>query len=212
MTSLLDFILHLDKHLQSLIQQEGAWSYLILFSILFAETGFVILPFLPGDSLLFVTGALAAKGIPLSLLLLFACFVAGAIIGDSANFEIGKRLGPRLFRGKLLNPKHLEQTEAFFQKHGNKTIVLARFVPIVRTFAPFVGGTGRMHYGQFAAYNVVGGLLWVSLFLFGGYFFGNVPFVRDHFIVVVGVIVVLSLVPAVHEFLRARRESAAKLS
>ena len=206
MSNPLDFVLHLDKHLQSLVQKEGAWTYLILFGVIFAETGFVILPFLPGDSLLFVTGALAAKGIPLNLFLLFLCFAAAAIIGDSVNFEIGKRLGPRLFRGKLLNPKHLEKTEEFFKKHGNKTIVLARFIPIVRTFAPFVAGTGKMTYGQFIAYNVVGGLLWVALFFFGGYFFGNVPFIKNHFVIVVGVIVVLSLVPAVYELIQARRE------
>lgn len=207
MKNLLDFVLHLDKHLQSLIVREGAWTYLILFGVLFAETGFVILPFLPGDSLLFVTGALAAKGVPLSLPLLFLCFAAGAIIGDSVNFEIGKRFGPKLFRGRLLNPKHLEQTEAFFKKHGSKTIVLARFVPIVRTFAPFVAGTGHMSYGHFIAYNVIGGLLWVALFFFGGYFFGNVPFIKNHFVIVVAVIVLLSLVPAVYEFVKARREA-----
>ena len=209
MSNPLDFVLHLDKHLQSLIEREGAWTYLILLGVLFAETGLVILPFLPGDSLLFVTGALVAKGISLSLLLLFLCLAAGAIIGDSVNFEIGKRFGPKLFRGKRLNPKHLEQTEAFFQKHGNKTIVIARFVPIVRAFAPVVAGTGRMSYGQFIAYNVVGGLLWVSLFLFGGYFFGNIPFIKNHFVIVVAVIVLLSLVPAVYELLKARRETAA---
>jgi len=210
MRNVLDFVLHLDQHLQSLIQQDGAWTYLILFGFLFAETGLVITPFLPGDSLIFITGALEAKGVALNLPLVFLTFAAGAIIGDSVNFEIGKRLGPKLFQGTkipLLNPKNLERTEAFFQKHGNKTIVLARFVPVIRTFAPFVAGTGKMEYRQFLAYNVVGGLLWVSLFLFGGYFFGNIPFVKDHFILVVGAIVLLSLIPAVYEVWKAKHES-----
>ena len=211
MGTILDFILHLDTHLQGLIQHYGAWSYLILFGVLFAETGFVFTPFLPGDSLIFVSGALAAKGIALSLPLIYVVFALGAIVGDSVNFEIGKRLGPRLFKGekvRFFNPKSLKRTEEFFQKHGNKTIILARFIPVVRTFAPFVAGTGKMPYKQFLAYNVVGGLLWVALFLFGGYLFGNVPFIKDHFMIVVGVIVVLSLVPAVYEIWRSRQETA----
>lgn len=209
MSSAFDWILHLDTHLQGLIRHAGAWSYLILFGFLFAETGFVITPFLPGDSLIFVTGALLAKGTALSPWLAYGVFALGAIGGDSINFEIGKRVGPRLFRSgkvKFLNPENLERTEKFFDKYGGKTIVLARFVPFIRTFAPFVAGTGRMHYGHFLAYNVAGGLAWVALFLVGGYFFGDLPFVKNHFLIVVGIVILLSLVPAVYEYVRAKRE------
>ena len=216
MNILLDLILHLDKHLQSLIQNAGpVWSYLILFGVLFAETGFVIMPFLPGDSLIFVTGALLAKGgIPLSLPVVFVVFSLGAILGDTINFEIGKHFGRRLFERKthFLNPENLERTEKFFAKYGGKTIILARFIPVIRTFAPFVAGTGKMTYPHFIAYNIVGGLLWVALFLGGGHLFGNLPFIRDHFVYVVAAIVVLSLVPAVYEYVQIRREKSAGTS
>lgn len=208
MPNVLDFILHIDTHLQNLIRQEGAWSYAVLFGFIFAETGFVITPFLPGDSLIFATGALVAKGIPLGMPLIFGTFAVASIAGDSLNFEIGKRLGRGLFQKNIafLTPKNLEKTEKFFEKHGAKTIVLARFIPMIRTFAPFVAGTGKMRYGQFLRYNVVGGLLWVALFLFGGYFFGNLPFIKSHFIIVLVVIILISLVPAVYEIVSARRE------
>jgi membrane-associated protein len=209
MSSIFSWILHLDAHLQALIQHAGAWSYLVLFAFLFAETGFVITPFLPGDSLIFVTGALLAKGVALNPWLTFAVFALGAIAGDSINFEIGKRIGPRLFRSgksKFLNPENLERTEQFFDKYGGKAIVLARFVPFIRTFAPFVAGTGRMHYGRFLTYNVAGGLAWVALFELGGYFFGNLPFVKNHFMIVVGVVILLSLIPAIYEYIQAKKE------
>lgn len=209
MASLLDWVLHMDQHLQGLVQHTGAWTYLILFGFLFAETGFVFTPFLPGDSLIFVTGALLAKHIALSPWLAFAVFFLGAVLGDTVNFEIGKRIGPRLFHAgkiKFLNPENLERTERFFDKHGGKTIFLARFIPFIRTFAPFVAGTGKMTYTHFLAYNVAGGLAWVTAFLLGGYWFGNLPLVRDHFLIVVAVVILLSLVPAVYEYIKAHRE------
>ena len=200
----IDFILHLDKHLQGIFQHYGALTYLIFFAILFFETGLVITPFLPGDSLLFGAGALAASGDGLNIWILAAIFLAGAILGDSANFEIGKRIGPKM---PFIKKENIEKTEAFFKKHGNKAIVIARFVPIIRTFAPFVAGIGSMHYGQFLRYNVLGAVLWVSLLLGTGYFFGNLPVIRDHFGIVVIAIIVLSLVPAVWEWIASRRES-----
>ena len=216
MNYLLNLALHLDQHLQGLIQSVGpVWSYVILFGVLFAETGFVITPFLPGDSLIFVTGALLAKGsVPISLPVAFVVFSLGAILGDTVNFEIGKHFGRRLFERKtrFLNPENLERTEKFFAKHGGKTIILARFVPVVRTFAPFVAGTGKMTYPHFIAYNIFGGLLWVALFLFGGYLFGNLPFIQDHFVYVVAAIVVLSLVPAIYEYVQTKREKSAGTS
>lgn len=198
-----------------MIQHAGGWSYAILFAILFAETGFVVTPFLPGDSLIFATGALLAGKVALNPWLTYAAFALGAILGDSLNFEIGKHLGRRVFQSgkiKVLNPENLARTEAFFRKYGGKTIVLARFVPFIRTFAPFVAGAGKMHYGHFLAYNVVGGLLWVALFELGGYFFGNLPFVKNHFVVVVGAIILLSLIPVAYEYARAQREKGTKTS
>jgi membrane-associated protein len=204
---LVDFILHIDVHLEQLIAQYQMWTYAILFFVIFMETGFVVTPFLPGDSLIFAAGALAAKpGSPLNIFVLYIVLTAAAILGDSINYFIGHLVGPRAFSGNIrwLKKDYLDRTHTFFEKHGGKTIILARFVPIIRTFAPFVAGVGEMTYSHFISYNVIGGLAWVGLFLFGGYFFGNIPFVENNFSVVVIGIVLISVVPAVYEFLKER--------
>jgi membrane-associated protein len=206
----IDFALHLDKHLGELIQQYGTWTYAILGLVVFCETGLVVTPLLPGDSLLFAAGALAAlPQSPLGVGFLFLLLAGAAIAGDTVNYWIGHAVGPKAFAGriKFLNPRHLVRTQQFYEKYGGKAIIMARFVPIVRTFAPFVAGIGTMHYGRFILYNVIGGLAWVALCLFGGYFFGNLPFVRDNFSVVVLAIIFISILPAVYEVLRHRRES-----
>jgi membrane-associated protein len=201
-----DLFLHLDRHLAEIIATYGVWTYLILFAVVFLETGVVATPFLPGDSLLFATGAFAALG---SLHLGFAIVLlsAAAILGDTVNYWIGRRIGPRVFREnvRFLNRRHLERTHAFYEKHGGKTIVIARFVPIVRTFAPFVAGIGTMSYHRFLLYNVAGGILWVVGFVLLGYFFGNLPFVRENFSLVILAIIVLSVLPIVVEWVRHRR-------
>ena len=211
----LNFILHLDTNLSGWAAQYGALTYALLFGIIFLETGVVIFPFLPGDSLLFTAGALAAKvNGPFNPWLLFVVFVAAAVAGDSVNFEIGKRFGTKLFAGKhhvpFFKPENLDKTKAFFAKHGKKAIILARFVPIIRTFAPFVAGTGEMHYGTFLTYNVIGAIAWVTLLLGSGYLFGNLRFIQTHFYLVVIVIVALSLVPVVWEWVGAKKEKADK--
>ncbi len=207
---LIDIFLHLDHHLAQIIEQFGAGSYLILFLIIFAETGLVVTPFLPGDSLLFAAGTFAALG-SFDLWLLLVLLIAAADIGDSVNYWIGARIGERAFSGRMrfLKQEHLERTRAFYARHGGKTIVLARFIPIIRTFAPFVAGVGRMHYPRFLAYNVAGAVLWVSLFVLGGYFFGNIPAVRSNFTLVILAIIALSVVPVIVELLRGRRSEAA---
>jgi membrane-associated protein len=203
-----DFIIHLDRYLEVIIKTFGIWSYLILFLVIFMETGLVVTPFLPGDSLLFAAGALAAIGafdvIPLFFLLMFA-----AILGDTANYWIGHYIGPRVFNEKIrfLKREYLEKTQAFYEKHGGKTILLARFVPIVRTFAPFVAGVGKMRYGYFISYNVFGGILWVAIFIFAGFFFGNIPLVKDNFSFVIIAIVLISVMPAVYEYLKERSKT-----
>jgi membrane-associated protein len=205
---LVDLFLHLDKHLGDLIQHYGVWTYAILTLVVFCETGLVVTPFLPGDSLLFAAGALAAlPASPLRVEFLFLLLAGAAIAGDTVNYWIGKAVGPKAFEGRIrfLNPKHLQRTHEFYEKYGGKTIILARFMPIVRTFAPFVAGIGRMRYPQFAAYNVVGGAVWVAAFTFAGYFFGNVPVVKRNFHFVIVAIIVISVIPPVLEFLRARR-------
>ncbi len=203
--SLLDVVIHLDSYLQSFVTQFGTLTYLVLFAILFAETGLVILPFLPGDSLLFAAGTLAAVGALKLPVVLVVCFAA-AVLGDTVNYAIGKYVGPRAFSGNIrfLKQSHLQKTQDFFAKHGGKAIILARFVPIVRTFAPFVAGVGTMQYGRFLAYNVVGGFAWVVSFVLLGYFFGNIPIVRDNLVFVIPAIIVLSLVPMLIELIRAR--------
>lgn len=205
---LIDFILHLDRHLGHLIQQFGFWTYLILFLVIFLETGFVVTPFLPGDSLLFAAGAFAAMG-ALNPLALFLILTAAAILGDTVNYWIGHFVGPRVFhkeKSRFFRRDYLDRTHEFYEKYGAETIIIARFVPIIRTFAPFVAGIGRMSYGRFLSYNVVGGLLWVALFVFGGYFFGNVPFIKRNFSLVIFAIISISLMPAIHEFLRQKRK------
>ncbi|MBL8977623.1 MAG: DedA family protein [Gemmatimonadetes bacterium] len=203
----IDLFLHLDKHLSELIAAYGTWTYAILFLIVFCETGLVVTPFLPGDSLLFAAGTFAALG-AMDPWILFGLLTVAAILGDTLNYWIGKRIGPAAFSGRfrLLNQNHLRKTEAFYEKHGGKTIIMARFVPIVRTFAPFVAGVGTMEYGRFLMFNVVGAVLWVGLFVFGGYLFGNIPAVRENFTLVILAIIVLSVLPILFEWLKSRRE------
>ncbi len=205
-TFLIDIFLHLDQHLSAIITQYGAWTYGLMFFIIFMETGFVVTPFLPGDSLLFAAGTFAALG-SLNVWFLFILLAAAAVLGDTANYWIGHYLGDRAYNIKWIKKEYLDRTHAFFEKHGGKTIFLARFVPIVRTFAPFVAGIGRMSYGYFFSYNVFGGILWVALFTFAGYFFGNIPFIRDHFSTVIIAIILISLVPMAFEAWRSRRGS-----
>ncbi len=204
--TIIDFILHIDDHLQVMISQYGAWTYGILFLIIFAETGLVITPFLPGDSLLFAAGALAADG-PLNPVLIFILLSVAAIIGDTINYWAGSYTGTHIFKkdAKVLKLKYLHRTEDFFSKYGGKTIFIARFVPIVRTYAPFVAGASSMNYSRFILFNVTGALSWVGIFTFGGYFFGNLPFVKNNFGLVVIVIILLSLVPVFTELWRNRK-------
>lgn len=205
--SILDLFLHLDVHLQSVIAQYGALTYGLLFLIVFCETGLVVTPFLPGDSLLFAAGAFAARGAfqPAFLFLLLA---AAAVLGDTVNYAIGHVIGPRVFqsRYRFLNREHLLKAERFYEKYGGKTIILARFMPIIRTLAPFVAGVGKMDYPRFLAFNMIGGVAWVALFLFGGYFFGNIPAVEKNFSLVILVIIVLSVLPAIVEFMKSRMQ------
>ncbi len=205
-TFVIDVFLHLDTHLSAIITQYGAWTYGLMFFVIFMETGFVVTPFLPGDSLIFAAGTFAALG-SLNIWLLFILLAAAAVLGDTANYWIGHYLGDRAYNIKWIKKEYLDRTHAFFEKHGGKTIFLARFVPIVRTFAPFVAGIGRMSYSYFFSYNVFGGILWVALFTFAGYFFGNIPFIRDHFSMVIIAIILISLVPMGFEAWRSRRES-----
>jgi membrane-associated protein len=208
----IDIFLHLDTHLNDLAASMGGWLYLLLFLIVFCETGLVVTPFLPGDSLLFAVGALAATpGSPLDLPLILVMLSIAAVAGDAVNYAIGYRVGPRVFTSetsRLLNKEHLLRTQAFYEKYGGKTIILARFMPIIRTFAPFVAGIGNMRYGRFALFNIVGGLVWVFSFTVAGYFFGNVPVVKRNFHFVIVAIIIISVMPPVIEYLRARRESA----
>jgi membrane-associated protein len=204
-----DFFLHLDQHLAEVIQRYGTSTYALLFLIVFLETGLVVTPLLPGDSLLFAAGGFAGLGV-LRLWPLFFLLCAAAILGDTVNYAIGARLGPKVFhypKSRFFNPEHLKKTHAFYEKYGGKTIIIARFVPIVRTFAPFVAGIGEMSYARFLAYNVTGGILWVSVCLFSGYFFGNLPLVKRNFSLVVIAIVFISLLPAVIEYLRHRAQA-----
>lgn len=202
---LIDFILHVDEHLSAVIAQYGEFTYAFLFLIVFCETGFVVTPILPGDSLLFAAGTFAALG-PLDPLLLIILLSAAAILGDAVNYAAGHVLGRTVFArgGRIFRKEYLDKTEAFYARHGKKTIILARFVPIVRTFAPFVAGVGGMRYAEFAAYNIVGGILWVVPFVLGGYFFGNFPLVRENFEWVILGIIFVSLLPGVHGWWRHR--------
>ena len=208
--SVMDLFLHLDDHLSQIIARYGVWTHLILFLIVFAETGLVVTPFLPGDSLLFAAGTFAALG-SLDLWLLIVLLIGAAILGDTVNYWVGAWIGPRAFSGdiRFLRKDYLDRTHAFYEKHGGKTIILARFVPIIRTFAPFVAGVGAMSYPKFITYNVVGAVLWVGLFVPAGYFFGNIPTVRENFTLVILAIVALSVLPIAMEAIRARRSRPA---
>jgi membrane-associated protein len=209
LSGVLDLFLHLDAHLGAVIQEYGLWTYVLLFVIVFLETGVVVTPFLPGDSLLFAGGAFAAKG-DLGVGWLFLLLTVAAIAGDTVNYWIGHAVGPKVFtqESALLRREHLLRTQRFYEKHGGKTIFLARFIPIIRTFAPFVAGIGRMAYGRFVFYNVVGAVAWTGICLGAGYFFGNLPFVRDHFSLVVLAIIAISVTPLVIELFRQRRQAA----
>lgn len=205
-TDFIDYFINLDDHLSVIIETYGTWTYLILFLIIFAETGLVIAPILPGDSLLFAAATFAAVG-TLNPIILYVGFMAAAIIGDSVNYTLGHYIGPRVFKGdmRFLKREYLEQTEQFFEDYGGKAIILARYVPIMRTFVPFVAGVSSMNYSKFILYNVAGGILWVTILVSLGYFFGNIPAVQDNFTLAIMAIVFLSLLPAVYEFVRARR-------
>jgi membrane-associated protein len=206
---LVDVFLHLDRHLAEVVRDYGTFTNVILFGIVFCETGLVVTPFLPGDSLLFTAGALAALG-SLDVWVLFLTLALAAILGDTANYWIGKKIGPRAFDGSIrfFKQDHLRRTEAFYEKHGKKTIILARFVPIIRTFAPFVAGVGSMNYGVFLAYNVIGGALWVAICVFSGYFFGNIAAVKENFSLVILAIIFVSTLPILWEAWKARRRRA----
>jgi membrane-associated protein len=203
---LIDVLLHLDRHLSTVIQDYGMWTYLILFLIIFCETGLVVTPILPGDSLLFAVGTFAARG-ALDINLVLIVLSVAAVAGDTLNYAIGYRLGPQVFRKegvRFLNREYLDRTHQFYERHGAKTIVIARFVPIVRTFAPFVAGIGRMSYSRFVVYNVVGGVGWIVILVLGGFAFGNIPVVKENFTLVIFAIIILSILPGVVEFLRQR--------
>jgi len=210
LTEFIDIILHLDRHLIWLIQNYENWIYLILFLIIFCETGLVIMPFLPGDSLLFVSGAIAANGV-MDVQFLVILLMLAAFSGDNTNYWIGRYLGPRIFNrtdSRLLNRKHLERTNRFYKKHGGKTIIFARFLPIIRTFAPFVAGIGRMFYTRFMTYSAFGSFFWINFFIFGGYFFGNMPIVKNNLSFFILGIVLISIIPGIVEFIRNWIESS----
>lgn len=205
--SLIDFILHIDVHLVEIVNNYQTWTYLILFLIIFAETGLVVTPFLPGDSLLFAAGAIIAKPeTELNIFLMCGLLIVAAILGDLVNYHIGKYVGPKAFSGKykLLKKEYLDKTQLFYNKYGGKTIIYARFVPIIRTFAPFVAGIGTMRYGRFASYNVIGGIIWITSFLFLGYFFGGIPVIKDNFTIVIFAIIGLSMLPPLIEIMREK--------
>lgn len=205
---LIDLFLHIDKNLAVVITQFGAWSYVLLFLVIFIETGLVIMPFLPGDSLLFAAGALTASMGVFDIKLLWILMVGAAFLGDTVNYWIGHFIGPKAFQSKsrFLKKEYMDKAQAFYDKHGGMAIVLARFVPIVRTFAPFVAGIGKMHYTRFLSFNIIGGLMWVSIMLLSGYFFGNIPFIKNNFHYVVVVIILISVVPIGIEWWKSKRK------
>jgi len=202
----IDIFLHLDKNLQNIILEYGAWTYIILFIVIFCETGLVVTPFLPGDSLLFAAGAFASTGV-IDVWACFSLIAVAAILGDTVNYSAGSFIGAKAFSGKVrfLKKEYLDRTHAFYEKYGGKTIIFARFVPIIRTFAPFVAGIGNMTYRYFISFNVIGGLLWSLIFIFGGYLFGNIPFIKNNFTIVIFVIIAISLMPPVIEYLKNRK-------
>ncbi len=205
-TNPIDFILHVDKYVGQIIQDYGVLSYFILFLVIFLETGLVITPFLPGDSLLFITGAFAGSGY-INIIIVFFVFLFAAVLGDTVNYWIGNYFGERIFiNSRFFKKEYLERTKEFYKKHGGKTIILARFVPFVRTFAPFVAGIGKMKYKMFLSFNIIGGLLWVSLFTFAGYYFGMIPVVQENLTFVIILIIFISIIPIFIEYLRGRRK------
>lgn len=211
--NLFDIFIHLDEYLGEIIRNYGTWTYALLFLIIFMETGFVVTPFLPGDSLLFAAGTFAGMG-DLNVVVLIILLAIAAILGDTINYWIGHFIGPKAFSGNIrfLKKEYLERTHEFYEKHGGKTIILARFIPIIRTFAPFVAGVGAMTYWRFITYNIVGGIVWVLIFTLGGYFFGNIPAVQENFTLVILAIIFISVLPGIIEFLRERSRSAKKAS
>lgn len=206
---LIDFIAHIDKYIGLLIDKFGVLTYIILFLVIFCETGLVITPFLPGDSLIFVAGTFASQGF-FNILVLFFILVAAAIIGDTANYWIGNYFGDKISKRKIFKKEYLEKTNNFYEKHGGKTIIIARFIPIIRTFAPFVAGIGKMNYFRFLSFNVAGAVAWVALFVFAGYFFGNISFVRENLTIFIFLIIFLSILPPVIELLRNRKKQITK--
>jgi membrane-associated protein len=210
LTAFLDIVLHLDAHLLALVQEYGVWVYAILFVIIFAETGLVVAPFLPGDSLLFVTGALCGMG-SLELQILMPLLIVAAFSGDNTNYWVGRLLGLRLLNHasqKLIKHEHLEKTHLFFDKHGGKTIIFARFLPIIRTFAPFVAGIGTMNYRSFVMFSALGSVAWIGSLTIAGYFFGNIPVIKNNLTLMILVIIVVSFIPAILEFIKHRRQAA----
>lgn len=206
-SAIIDFILHIDQHLTELSSQYGVWIYAILFLIIFCETGLVVTPFLPGDSLLFASGGIAAIG-EMNIHIMVLLLTLAAIVGDAVNFLIGKYFGAKLFANpdsKIFKRRYLDKTHQFYEKYGGKTIIIARFVPIVRTFAPFVAGMANMHYGRFIRFNIIGAVLWVVLFSYAGYFFANIPVVKNNLGLVLGAIIVISILPGIIEVIRAKR-------
>jgi membrane-associated protein len=208
--SIIDILLHLDKHFSAVLQQFGGTTYVILFLVIFCETGLVVTPFLPGDSLLFVVGAFAARG-DIDLMMVYVLLSIAATAGNMVNYHIGHFIGPKVFQKdmRFFKKEYLDRTHAFYEKHGAKTIVIARFLPIIRTFAPFVAGVGSMSYQRFISYNVIGCVAWITAFLLGGYFFGNIPIVKQNLTFVIFGIIIISVLPSVIEFMRHRRRSKA---
>lgn len=212
--SLIDFILHIDQHLVEIVSNYKTWTYAILFLIIFAETGFVVTPFLPGDSLLFAAGAIIAKPESgLNIFTMLILLIIAAILGDMVNYAIGDKIGAKAFSGryKFLKKEYLERTQQFYEKHGGKTIIYARFIPIIRTFAPFIAGVGTMSYRRFATYNVTGAIAWVTSFLFLGFFFGGIPIIKQNFTYVIFAIIILSILPAGLELIRSRSKRQQKI-
>ncbi len=210
---IIDLIIHLDVHLNQLIIEYGTFTYIILFLVIFAETGFVVTPFLPGDSLIFAAGTFAAKG-SFSIHILFLILTSAAILGDTLNYWIGNFFGLKIIESRnirIVNKTHIEKTHKFFEKYGGKTIIIARFVPIVRTFAPFVAGAGSMTYKKFISYNIIGAILWVGIFSYGGFYFGNIPVIKNNFSLVILIIILISLLPPIIEVIKHRREKKALL-
>lgn len=209
LSNFINVILHLDKYLNVIIQNYGMWTYALLFLLIFCETGLVVTPFLPGDSVLFATGALASIG-SLEIFPLFIIFYLAAVIGDTANYHIGQKIGTKILEKedvKFINKEYLNRAHDFYKKHGSMTIVLGRFIPIIRTFVPFVAGIGEMSYSKFIIYNMLGGFFWVTLFLGGGYFFGNLPFIKEHFSFVLIAIIIISVIPGIAAFIKNKRNT-----